>query len=99
MTRKACPSLLAIRKAILPLNNALPTSISSIWSCPDKLHERLLFTRVCNSLSLNVVLDYLRLYNSGQAFMAKIKHSVCRIGVGNIEKKLMIMCHQDSGYK
>ena len=74
MTRKPYPSLLAIRKAILPLNNAIPTSITSIWLEPKELHQRLLLAGVRKSLSLHMVLSSLRRYNSGEAFMAKTKH-------------------------
>jgi len=74
MTQKPCPSLLAIRKAILPLINEFPTNNTSIWLAPEELHERLLLTGVLKSLRLNMVLSSLRLYNSGEAFMAKTKY-------------------------
>ena len=74
MTRKTCPLLTSIRKAILPLNNSLPYSVASIWMTPLELHRRLLMAGVSKRLTLCMLTDTLRLNNHGETFMTKTVH-------------------------
>ena len=75
MGRKKCPLLLAIRKAILPLNNSLLSNLGCIWVTAEELHERLVRAGVCKTLKLSFVVDALRLYNPDCCFMAKTVHN------------------------
>ena len=74
MARKTCPLLASIRKSILPLNNALPSSVASIWMAPEEIHERLLMAGVMKGLTMCMLTDALRLNNNGKAFMTKTVH-------------------------
>ena len=75
MGRNTCPLLTSIRKAILPLNNSLPSSVASIWLTPLELHARLLMAGVSKRLTLCMLTDALRLYNKTEAYMTKREQS------------------------
>ena len=75
MARKQCLLLLAIRKAILPLNNTLPDDLACIWVTPEELHERLLRAGVSKTLPLSLVVDAIRRNNTDCCFLAKCPHN------------------------
>ena len=69
MPRKSCPHLTTIRKGILPLNNTLPSTVTSIWLTSLELHSRLLLAGVRRSLTMDMLTDALRLYNNNEVNM------------------------------
>ena len=74
MARKTCPLLASIRKSILPLNNALPSSVASICMAPKEIHERLLMAGVMKGLTMGMLTDALRRNNHVEAFLTKTVH-------------------------
>ena len=75
MPRKQCPLLCSTRKPILPLNNALLNSFTSIWITAEELHERLVLAGVKRALKSAMVANALRLHNTDERFMVKTVHS------------------------
>jgi len=75
MGRKKCLLLVAIRKAILPLNNTLPEDIACIWVTPEELHERLVRAGVSKTLNLSLVVDAIRRNNPDCCLLAKCHHN------------------------
>ena len=75
MPSKKCPLLCSIRKAILPLNNALPKSFTSIWTTSEEPHNRLVVAGIISALKPAMVADALRLHNTDECFMAKSEHN------------------------
>ena len=74
MPRKSCPHLTTIRKGILPLNNTLPSTVSSIWLTSAELHSRLLIAGVRRSLTVDMIANALRLYNNNEVYMTMTMH-------------------------
>ena len=75
MGRNQCLLLLAIHKAILPLNNTLPEDLACIWVTPKELHERLVHAGVCKTLKLSLVVDDIRRNNPDCCLLAKTIHN------------------------
>ena len=65
----------SIQKSILPLNNTLPKSLTSIWITAEELHERLVLAGVNSALKPVMVAYALRLHNTDECFMAKSVHN------------------------
>ena len=88
MARNTCPLLTSIRKAILPLNNSLPSSVASIWLTPLELHARLLMAGVSKRLTLCMLTDALKHYNKTEAYMTKREHNkvvYCRLTIAHMK--------------
>jgi len=68
-------NLLAIQKAILPLNIVLSRSLTSIWMTTEELHERIVLAGINGALKPAVVVNTLRLHNPDEYFIAKRVHS------------------------
>ena len=75
MVRKQCLLMLAICKAILPLNNTLPEDLACIWVTPEELHERLVRGGVSKTLKLSLVVDAIRRNNPDCCLLAKSHHN------------------------
>ena len=75
MARNTCPLLTSIRKAILPQNNSLPSSVACIWLTPLELHARLLMAGVSKRLTLCMLTDALKHNNKTEAYMTKREHN------------------------
>ena len=67
-TNPAAPETI-IKKGILILNNDLPLDVSSYWLTAEDLRNRLIHSGVRKSLSLEMVHDSLRRYNSNEAHL------------------------------
>ena len=67
-TNPAAPEMI-INKGILILNNDLPLDVSSYWLTAEDLWNRLIHSGVRKSLSLEMVHDSLRRYNSNEAHL------------------------------
>ena len=67
-TNPAAPETI-IKKGILILNNDLPLDVSSYWLTAEDLRNQLIHSGVRKSLSLEMVHDSLRQYNSNEAHL------------------------------
>ena len=61
----------AIKRLILPLNNALPDNLQHFWVTAEEIHERLIHAGVAPSLTLSLVQEALLRNNKGETFVKR----------------------------